>query len=63
MAGEKIGVDIQPLLPHYDAIVYLGQYNKPCVPVGHSFTLAVVVNKTSRGIVGQDQRFVAADHD
>ena len=34
MAGEKIGVDIQPLLPHYDAIVYLGQYDKSCVPVG-----------------------------
>ena len=63
MAEEKYGVDIQPPLPHYDTIVYLSQYDKASVPVGLSVPLSDIVNQFDKGIVGQDQRVVAADHD
>ena len=62
MVEEKDGVDIQTLLPHSDEIVYLGQDDKSSVPVGRSVPLTAVENKFSRGIVGQYQRVVAADH-
>ena len=44
MSEEKDGVDIQTLLPHYDAIMYLGQDDKAIVPVGCSVPLAAVGN-------------------
>ena len=61
MAEEKYDMDIQPLLPHSDAIIYLGQDYKASVPVGRSVPLADVGNKSDRGIVGQYQIVVAAD--
>ena len=63
MAEEKDGVYIQPLLPHYDVIVYLGQDEKSSVPVGRSVPLTAVGNQSDRGTVGQDQRVVTADYD
>ena len=63
MDKEKYGVYIQPLLPHYDVIVYLGQYEKSSVPVGRSVPLTAVGNQSDRGTVGQDQRVVTADYD
>ena len=62
MAEDKYGVDIQPLLPHSEVIVYLGQDNKSSVPLGRSIPLDDVGNKSARVIVGQDQRVVASDH-
>ena len=56
-------MDIQPLLPHSDTILYIGQYYKASVPVGLSVPLAVVGNQYSRVIFGQDQIVVTADHD
>ena len=44
MEEEKDGVDIQPLHPHYDVIVYLGQDEKLDVPVGRSVPLDAVGN-------------------
>ena len=63
MAEEKNGVNIQPLLPHSDVIVYIGQDEKASVPVGHSVPLVAVGKKYDRVIVVQDQIFVSADHD
>ena len=63
MAKEKDGVDIQPLLPHSDAIVYLGQDDKSSVPVGRSVPIADIGKKSARGIVGQYQRVIAANQD
>ena len=57
MDKEKDNVDIQPLLPHPDAIVNLGQDEKSSVPVGRSVPLATVGKQSARGIVGQDQIF------
>ena len=62
MAEENYGVDIQPLLPHSDVIMYLGQNDKSSVPVGCSGPLSAVVKISARGIFGQDQRVVAAYH-
>ena len=56
-------MDIQPLLPHSDTILYLVQYYKASVPVGLSVPLVVVGNQYSRVIFGQDQIVVTADHD
>ena len=63
MAKEKYGVDIQPLLPNSDTIVYLCQYEKASVPVGRSVPLDAIGKQSDRRIVGQDQRVVAVDHD
>ena len=42
MAKEKDGGDIQTLLPHSDAIMYIGQYDKASVPVVFSVPLTSV---------------------
>ena len=55
-------MDIQPLLPHYGVIVYLGQDDKASVTIVCSVLLAAVGKQYSRGIVGQDQRVVSADN-
>ena len=60
---EKDGVDIQPLLPHSNAIVYLGQDEKSIFSVGRSVSLAAVGKQYYRGIVGHYQRVVLAYHD
>ena len=61
MAEDKYGVDIQPLIPHSDAIVYLGQDNKVNVNVGRSVPLASAGKQSAIEIVVHDQRVVAAD--
>ena len=63
MDKDEDGVDIQPILPHSDAIVYLGQDDRASTPVCRSVPLAAAGKQYARGIVGQDQRVVAADHD
>ena len=50
ISEEKDGVDIQPLLPHSDAIVYLGQDDKSSVPVGRSVPLSDIGKKSDRVI-------------
>ena len=54
MAEEKYGVDIQPLLPHSDVIMYLGQDDKARLPVERSVPLAAVGKKSPRRKVVQD---------
>ena len=63
MAEKEYGMNIGHLLPHYDVILYLGQYYKASVPVGCTAPLADVTKQSSREISGQDQRVIAAYHD
>ena len=63
MYDKEDGINIKPLPPHYDVILYLGQYEKSSVPVGHSLPLDAVKNQSDREIVGQDYRVTTTDHD
>ena len=56
-------MNIKPLLPHSDVILYLGQDEKASVHVGRSVPLSDVTQQSFREIVGQYQIFITADHD
>ena len=56
-------MNIKPLLPHSDVILYLGQDDKASVHVGRSVPLSDVTQQSTGAIVGQYQIFITADHD
>ena len=56
-------MNIRPILPHYDVILYLGKYDKASVTVGHLVPITYLTNKSPREIFVQDQRVIDAYHD
>ena len=56
-------MNIKPLLPHSDVILYLGQDDKASVHVGRSVPLSDVTQQSTGAIVGQYQIFITAYHD
>ena len=63
MADKEDRMNIEPLLPHSDVILYLGQYEKVSVPVGSSVPIDAATNQYAREIVGKYQRVISKDHD
>ena len=56
-------MNIEPLLPHSDVILYLVQDDKESVHVGRSVPLSAFTKQSVRAIVGQYQIVITADHD
>ena len=56
-------MNIEPLLPNSDMILYLGQDDKDSVHVVRSVPLSDVTQQYNRAIVGQYQIVITADHD
>ena len=56
-------MNIEPLLPHSDVILYLVQDDKETVHVGRSVPLSAFANQSAREIFGQYQILITADHD
>ena len=52
MDDKEDHIDIEPLLPHYDAVLYLVQYDKVSVSVGRSFPFAAVTKQYFRATIG-----------
>ena len=60
MADKERVMNIEPLLTHYDAMLYLGKYYKVSVTIGRSFPLDAFTKQYTRKIVGQDQIVISA---
>ena len=58
-----MAMNIEPLLPHSDEILYLCQDNNASAAVGRIVPISAVTKQYSRAIVGQDQRVITTDHD
>ena len=56
-------MNIEPLLPHSDVILYLVQDDKYIVHVGRLIPLSDVAQQSTRAIVGQYQIVITPDHD
>ena len=56
-------MNIEPLLPHSDVILYLVQDYKESVHVGRSVPLSAFTKQSFRAIVGQYQIVITTDHD
>ena len=56
-------MNIEPVLPHSDVILYLVQDDKESVHVGRSVPLSAFTKQSIRAKVGQYQIVITADHD
>ena len=63
MAEKEYYMNIEPLLPHYNVILYLVQDEKSVMHVSRSVPIAAVTNQYFRSVVGNYHRVVTTDHD